>query len=83
MEGRWKAWNMRKMNGGWQPSKELPSFLFAVFNKLVACNTWFTKKDIHKATKCPGTKQLHCVNFEFMRRHQRMMCLDTSAMYGA
>ena len=57
---------------------------FLSINEAVICNTWFEKRDIHKATwQHPGSKQWHCIDFMIMRKSQHLSCLDVSVMRGA
>ena len=62
--------------------KELLAFLCA--NKATLCNTWFSKKDIHKQTwQHPKSKKWHCIDFGIMRQKDGPKCLDAGVMRGA
>jgi hypothetical protein len=62
--------------------KEFLAFLCA--NEATICNTWFSKKDIHKQTwQHPKSKKWHCIDFAVMRQKDRLKCLDARVMRGA
>lgn len=62
--------------------KELLTFLS--LNEATICNTWFTKRDIHKQMwQHPKSKKWHCIDFAIVRQRDRRRCLDTSVKRGA
>ena len=62
--------NVRGPNGFGEindAGKELLAFLLT--NEATVCNTWFTKKNIHKQTwQHPKSKQWHCIDFAIMQQ---------------
>ena len=62
--------------------RELLTFLAT--NEATVCNTWFSKKEIHKHTwQHPKTKRWHCIDFAVMRQKDRRRCLDACVKRGA
>lgn len=62
--------------------KELLTFLS--LNEATICNTWFTKRDIHKQTwQHPKSKKWHCIDFAIVRQRDRRRCLHTLVKRGA
>ena len=62
--------------------KELLPFLS--LHQATICNTWFTKKDIHKVTwQHPKSKKWGCIDYVIMRQKDKRICLDVTVKRGA
>lgn len=62
--------------------RELLSFLSS--HQATICNTWFSKKNIHKQTwQHPKSKQWSCIDFVVVRQSDRKLCLDVTVRRGA
>ncbi len=58
-----------------EAGEELLSFL-SLFGARI-CNSWFCKKDIHKATwQHPRSQQWHCIDYAITRQRDARMCTD-------
>ena len=78
-------WRVRGPHGFGETNeagKELLAFLS--MNEATVCNTWYEKKNIHKATwQHPKTKKWHCIDYAIVKQGYQQWCKDVAVVRGA